>query len=221
MICGETFTAAKSHMVACSDPCRQARRNQQKRQRTGLEGSEYICDVCGKTFSPVRRQQRRCSIECRRKHDSDRTNAYNKAHAAERKAYMAQYERRPDSRRRKAERESKYRKTDTYKARQSAYQASDKCKAAHRRSQSKRRAAIKGAPAQGSIPTILDLMRAQGGMCAYCKTRRGPFHVDHIRPLAKGGQHTADNLQALCQPCNQRKLAMHPLDFARISGRLF
>jgi 5-methylcytosine-specific restriction protein A len=34
-----------------------------------------------------------------------------------------------------------------------------------------------------------------------------PLHIDHIVSLAKGGTNDLDNLQVLCQPCNQKKWA--------------
>ena len=72
----------------------------------------------------------------------------------------------------------------------------------------------------GPVPTCEELLSKQKGMCAYCKCKDGPFHVDHIMPLALGGMHTADNVQALCADCNQSKYSKHPLDFAREQGRL-
>ncbi|AWG44894.1 hypothetical protein BEH_24665 (plasmid) [Priestia filamentosa] len=41
--------------------------------------------------------------------------------------------------------------------------------------------------------------------CMHCETKKGPFHVDHIIPLAKGGQDEASNLQCLCSDCNWKK----------------
>ena len=38
-----------------------------------------------------------------------------------------------------------------------------------------------------------------------CGTEVGPFHVDHIRPYAKGGWQDDSNLQTLCVPCNVAK----------------
>ena len=49
----------------------------------------------------------------------------------------------------------------------------------------------------------------QRGVCALCGApvqRRGhQSHVDHIVPLAKGGNGWFRNLQLLCRLCNQRK----------------
>ncbi len=33
------------------------------------------------------------------------------------------------------------------------------------------------------------------------------WDMDHIVPLAEGGEDTLDNLQALCQPCHKEKTA--------------
>jgi len=38
----------------------------------------------------------------------------------------------------------------------------------------------------------------------------GALTVDHIRPLARGGQDTPQNLAVLCRPCNSAKQALAP-----------
>lgn len=49
------------------------------------------------------------------------------------------------------------------------------------------------------------------GICCICKKaldKKGynSFHVDHIVPLSKGGEHySLDNLQLLCPNCNLKK----------------
>lgn len=73
-----------------------------------------------------------------------------------------------------------------------------------------------------SLPSRNEILSEQGGMCAYCKAKGKSveWHLDHIMPLARGGHHTADNVQVLCAPCNMSKKAKHPLDFASEQGRL-
>lgn len=41
--------------------------------------------------------------------------------------------------------------------------------------------------------------------CAYCMGDKGPFHLDHIIPLALGGRDTEENFQLLCAKCNITK----------------
>lgn len=48
------------------------------------------------------------------------------------------------------------------------------------------------------------LVIRDGGYCAKCgRTER--LTVDHIVPLAKGGENDLDNMQILCKSCNSRK----------------
>ena len=62
---------------------------------------------------------------------------------------------------------------------------------------------------------------AQRGKCAGCRANVGKkFHVDHIIPIAKGGDNSARNIQIMCAPCNLRKSASDPIDFNRREGRL-
>lgn len=41
--------------------------------------------------------------------------------------------------------------------------------------------------------------------CQYCGSIVGPFHVDHVTPVAKGGSDEPSNLVLACQPCNLSK----------------
>ena len=46
-----------------------------------------------------------------------------------------------------------------------------------------------------------------GHKCKYCgvKDKGNNLEIDHIKPIAKGGKSTFDNLQTLCKRCNQEK----------------
>lgn len=66
------------------------------------------------------------------------------------------------------------------------------------------------------------LMAMQQGKCACCSVgiKHKPYHLDHIMPIAKGGDNAKGNLQLLCPPCNLQKNAKHPVDFMQSRGFL-
>jgi 5-methylcytosine-specific restriction endonuclease McrA len=41
--------------------------------------------------------------------------------------------------------------------------------------------------------------------CAYCGDLLGPFEVDHVRPLSRGGDNQRSNLACACVSCNTQK----------------
>jgi 5-methylcytosine-specific restriction endonuclease McrA len=69
----------------------------------------------------------------------------------------------------------------------------------------------------------------QCGRCAGChleiensrsrSAKRG-FEVDHVMPVNLGGSNLPENLQLLCRPCNRKKHAKHPDEWARIAENL-
>ena len=65
------------------------------------------------------------------------------------------------------------------------------------------------------------IYQAQNGKCAYCREKVGKkYHVDHIKPLAKGGSNWPANLQILCPSCNHRKKDADPIKYAQRLGLL-
>lgn len=51
----------------------------------------------------------------------------------------------------------------------------------------------------------LHVLNRDGSSCCYCGDEDGPFHIDHVIPLSKGGASEPDNLAVACSLCNVRK----------------
>ena len=83
-----------------------------------------------------------------------------------------------------------------------------------------RRRAVEKAGISG--PALAAWKMAQPKVCYWCgrDCSHAPI-VDHYLPLAKGGKHEESNLVIACRPCNARKSAKDPLEFAATVGRLF
>ena len=61
------------------------------------------------------------------------------------------------------------------------------------------------------------VLRRQGRVCACCGSRKGPWHVDHVRPRSKYPLLSLDeaNLQVLCEACNLGKSNKFEDDFRK------
>lgn len=98
------------------------------------------------------------------------------------------------------------------------YAANPDAAAANSRNRRARKRSAEGMHTKADIARIA---AAQKHRCAFCRTSiRKESHVDHIVALSKGGTNWPSNLQILCPPCNMRKYAKDPIDFAREAGRL-
>lgn len=51
---------------------------------------------------------------------------------------------------------------------------------------------------------VADLVLLYGYRCMHCGARRR-LTLDHIRPVCKGGKTELENLQLLCEVCNEAK----------------
>jgi len=76
-----------------------------------------------------------------------------------------------------------------------------------------RRALLTGVDATLTPAEWSAILAYHNASCVWCGTYRGPFHMDHVVPLAKGGPHSADNVAPACAPCNTAKRDINPADF--------
>ncbi len=84
-----------------------------------------------------------------------------------------------------------------------------------------RRARQAQAPGVVTAGDIEDLLTMQKRRCGVCGMRLSDmYHVDHIKPLSKGGSNYRRNLQILCVSCNTSKSDRDPIEFMRSRGRL-
>ena len=83
------------------------------------------------------------------------------------------------------------------------------------------RAKLNAAEGSHTRQEVEELHHRQQGRCAYCsKLLKTKYHADHIVPLSRGGSNWISNIQLTCGPCNNRKRATDPIEYARRIGRL-
>ena len=65
-------------------------------------------------------------------------------------------------------------------------------------------------------PTMeCEVLKRQGNTCAMAECTRNGCEMDHITPLWKGGDHSADNAQWLCSECHKQKTAREATERAK------
>ena len=76
----------------------------------------------------------------------------------------------------------------------------------------RRRAQMKGG---ATTQQILEWLSEQVMVCKWCSLPcEDDYHVDHVEPLARGGEHQTHNMCISCPPCNLRKNCRDPNEFA-------
>lgn len=70
-----------------------------------------------------------------------------------------------------------------------------------------RRAKIANAGGSHTVADIEAILKKQSNVCAGCGVSFDfvPYTEDHIVALSKGGSNNADNIQLMCNPCNDSK----------------
>lgn len=90
-----------------------------------------------------------------------------------------------------------------------------------KREQSHNYRARKRAGGKISMGLAERLYALQKGKCACCGKKLGKdYQMDHIMPLALGGDNADSNMQLLTTKCNLQKNAKHPVTFMQQRGFL-
>lgn len=66
----------------------------------------------------------------------------------------------------------------------------------------------------------LDILDYFNGCCAYCLRKLRRLAQDHMTPVCRGGEHTAENIVPTCRRCNSRKGRKTLIEFAGRYGTL-
>jgi 5-methylcytosine-specific restriction endonuclease McrA len=88
-----------------------------------------------------------------------------------------------------------------------------------RRRAKERQERVRAGGPRPSADKIANLRKRQNDCCVYCGSQlNGKGHVDHIRPLSRGGTNNIRNLQILCIRCNTLKSARPPTElYSRVN----
>lgn len=144
--------------------------------------------------------------------NSDRQRRYKKLNKVRLAARDAEYFQ--ANKDRFAQRQRNWWKTNPERARlfREAWRAAnpDRLRASRRNSEARRRAMkaqVLAAPF--TLRQLAARMSMFGGKCWICRKSEWE-HVDHVKPLSKGGAHILANLRPACEPCNRSKAARWP-----------
>lgn len=90
-----------------------------------------------------------------------------------------------------------------------------KARESSRRSEARRRAIKRAGVADFiSVQQVTSLIKDFNNQCYICLAEFNDIielQLDHFMPIAKGGQHTLENIKPACADCNRRKNAIWPI----------
>ena len=169
---------------------------------------ERTCLICGTIIQRVLRGPKKyCSDPCRRTKDRERYRARARVKNMRRRAYIAEYKRRPSSRERV--RQKRLANIEAYRQKEREREKKRSRDYLQAKGQ-RRRARVRAVPRTLTAVQWSAIKQAYRQCCAYCGIRTRRLTIDHVTPLISGGAHMAANIVPACLSCNSRKGAGPP-----------
>lgn len=209
-ICSKPMWLPKSKVgmyLTCSEECQGTLKSSGKVSRT------RACETCGRTFTPRQWQlsvgggrfcSQRCNIAGRAAMNAVEAQVRARQTARELRKIKPFNKSGPDHPQWKGGRKAVYERR--------------KASGVYRDNNNKRRCARRRNLPKGWIPFLEEKQKMS---CANCRcSLKDGYHLDHIKPLSKGGEHCPMNVELLCPKCNHKKTNKMPDEWAKENGRL-
>ncbi len=210
LVCAVEFEKTCHRHVTCSLKCRKARLKANRPSRAFMVYPMLKCKQCGEQFRQASYQQVHCSSRCKAKYQTALTVARYQPKRDAATVYQCKECGKPFTKR---------------DERQYLCSVACNAKVTSRNTARVRRARIAGAITESFDPH--EVLERDGWKCHICgiktpKRLRGTMahnapELDHILPIAVGGEHTRQNTACACKRCNMAKGAK-PLGQLRLTA---
>ena len=197
--CGTSFETTHSQKIYCTQNC-ERKANRKYNGYTPATLHKIFpkeCAECGKPFYGRRPHSVSCSPECKREHGKrhDREYARRKRIKFKEECPLFHW--------------AEYQKLKIWKKANP-----EKVRLGRRISKNRRLAR----QLENGIHDFVEeewfqLLKIYNYRCFYCGQRGGDMTRDHIVPLAKGGEHTMENIVPCCASCNSHKRQLDLKEF--------
>lgn len=214
--CGKEFILLHSTFISRSKIGRIRYCSRECTYKSQVKPASHVsipCDYCGTTFikrSDHIREHNYCSVVCSRAaHKSQKPVRGSAPRENVGKwndpEFVRQYMREYSKSKTQKQKRSEYIKahSEARKLAQKRYRQTHKDEI--RIASGKRRSAAKAGDLTAKQWCLIK--QSFGNVCLCCGVSgdQSKLEIDHVIPLAQGGEHTASNIQPLCRSCNARK----------------